>query len=171
MTETGTSLDRFVTHGMKIAPLANVAKPTGVRQPAFLIIGAQKAGTTALAHYLVKHPHIIKADKKNNIHNKEGKPRMGSKELRFYVTSDYDKSVKQWLSARNISITRKNLDIESPESKNATAEIRNAREDYLNDFDLEALNANSRFISFDATPLYLFFSNKIPQRAKAITPW
>jgi len=96
---------------------------------------------------------------------------MGSKELQFFLTKKYDQAVHQWLDARSKSVSKSDVDIQSLMSKTARDEIKVARENYLNDLDLEALNTDSKFISFDATPIYLFLSHRTPQRAKAITPW
>ena len=46
------------------------------RKPDFVIIGAQKSGTTSLYHYIVQHPEIEPASKKEikffDIHYSEG---------------------------------------------------------------------------------------------------
>jgi len=50
--------------------------------------------------------------------------------------------------------------------------VRAARERmYARDYDTRALQSDDRFISFDASPGYLFYSSLIPRRILCVEPW
>ena len=49
--------DRLVQHDRRF--LDELWHPTGDRHPDFIILGAQKCGTTSLFYYLMQHPHVL----------------------------------------------------------------------------------------------------------------
>lgn len=85
----------------KIWPLARMCRPLLEENslPEFLIIGAQKGGTTSLYSYLVQHPGIIPCEKKE-VHffgNPEIRKRGEAWYRRHFPSNSYRKSLEKQL--------------------------------------------------------------------------
>lgn len=63
-TELAIKYNRQVAQVTIKSISANLANQECLSEPRFLIIGSEKCGTSSLYHYIVKHPHVIKAIEK-----------------------------------------------------------------------------------------------------------
>jgi hypothetical protein len=111
------------------------------RVPRVVLIGTQKGGSTALAHYLYNHPNILKLPKK---------------ELHFF-----DETMDQSASI-----------IANEQGIPAQTALRNYQESVIGSLvPLQVLQMDASRGVLDATPNYLFPSDRVPQRICCITPW
>eukprot|EP00934_Nitzschia_sp_Nitz4_P000155 Nitzschia sp. Nitz4//scaffold29_size155292//113330//114328//NITZ4_002678-RA/size155292-processed-gene-0.54-mRNA-1//-1//CDS//3329546508//155//frame0 len=109
--------------------------------PYMVMIGSQKGGTTALSYYLYNHPQV---------------QYLPSKELQFFdVQMDQN---------RNVSLTLK--------SGIHAKEVLQYYQEYVvgKETVLDALRDQSKVV-LDATPNYLFLSDRVPQRLFCVAPW
>ena len=73
--------------------------------PSFIIIGAQKSGTTSLFNYLVQHPHVISlktpelsAEEAMKAMSEEKSIPIGDKELRFFDRMEEGSDISEYLN-------------------------------------------------------------------------
>jgi hypothetical protein len=111
------------------------------RVPFVAILGTQKGGTTALANYLYTHKHI---------------QQLRTKELRYFdETLDQDPKI----IVENSAIP-------------ARKALRMFQEQAVgSEITLEVLEFSTQLLVVDATPNYLFFSDRVPKRLLCIAPW
>jgi hypothetical protein len=109
--------------------------------PYVALIGVMKGGTTSLSEYLFQHPNIA-----NSI-----------KELHFFDTRMDSKVRKGGISQ---SITRKDY-------RYRIQDYQNRSEGNIGEIN----NKGDGMRILDATPAYLFFSDRIPQRMLCVCPW
>jgi hypothetical protein len=115
------------------------------RVPYVILIGAQKGGSTALAHYLYHHPNIIKLPKK---------------ELHYF---------DEELDQRNVN---RNTNDSCSDGIPSDAALRYYQEQVIGKLaPLEVFQVESSQRVLDATPNYLFASDRVPYRIFCITPW
>ena len=112
------------------------------RVPRAIILGVQKGGTTALAHYLYNHPNILKLPKK---------------ELHFF---DEDLDQRADIISSEVKVIRAKL------------ALSYYQESVIGNFiPLQKFQMDSSKSVIDATPNYLFPSDRVPQRICCIAPW
>jgi hypothetical protein len=115
--------------------------------PAFIIIGAQKAGSSALADYLKLHPNIVGPNS-----NRE-------KELHFL----------DWMIPK-----KKEARDEKQHEMNISTEEElwcYYRQNYANNFDTELLRRNASLLAFEKTPSYMIHGYYLPEVLKKVCPW
>jgi Sulfotransferase domain len=113
--------------------------------PAFIIIGAQKAGSSALADYLRLHPNIV------------GSIAERDKELHFL----------DWMIPNERQRYEKQLEM------NVTEEELWCyyRQSYVKNFDADRLRRDPSLVAFEKTPSYLFLGYYLPEVLKHVCPW
>ena len=111
------------------------------RVPYVMIIGSQKGGTTAMAYYLYNHPSI---------------PYVPSKELHFF-----DETMDQLTQKQPSIITMNGTQVLHMYLNTAVAK----------DVSLEKLQQEQHLHLLDATPNYLFVSDRTPKRIFCASPW
>eukprot|EP00592_Proboscia_alata_P023255 CAMPEP_0194424860 /NCGR_PEP_ID=MMETSP0176-20130528/24159_1 /TAXON_ID=216777 /ORGANISM="Proboscia alata, Strain PI-D3" /LENGTH=462 /DNA_ID=CAMNT_0039234875 /DNA_START=48 /DNA_END=1433 /DNA_ORIENTATION=+ len=160
--ETNNNINEKLSRAKKREDSERLRKATSTiipnklkKHPTFLIIGAQKAGTSAIAAYLKDHPNIIQAGRK--------------KELHFYLTKEYDEAISKLMKPQIFSPQSEDEN-DVYTNEDAHEDINRARETYAQNFRFDDIG-HPGLESFDATPAYLFMSHLVPQRAKVISPW
>jgi hypothetical protein len=114
------------------------------RVPYVILIGTQKGGSTALAHYLYHHPNIIKLPKK---------------ELHYF---------DEELDQRNVDTNNDSYS----DGISSDAALRYYQEEVIGKLaPLEIFQVDSSQRVLDATPNYLFASDRVPHRIFCVTPW
>lgn len=113
--------------------------------PAFIIIGAQKAGSSALADYLKRHPNIV------------GPNSSRDKELHFLDWTVPSRKERDELKGE-MDITEDEL-------------WCYYRQKYANHFDTTLLSGNPSLVAFEKTPSYMFRGYDIPDILKRLCPW
>jgi Sulfotransferase domain len=113
--------------------------------PSFIIIGAQKSGSSALADYLKLHPSII------------GSNSLRDKELHFLDWTVPSKK-KRDAEKKEMSVTEDEL-------------WCYYRQKYANHFDTDLLGRNTSLVSFEKTPSYMFQGYDLPEILQRICPW
>ncbi|CAJ1945582.1 unnamed protein product [Cylindrotheca closterium] len=118
------------------------------RAPHVLILGAQKGGTTAMAYYLYNHPRFIY---------------LPSKELHFF-----DDDMDAWQNDGDSASSLTNLNGNDILNKYHSESMS---KDYNMTIFQQQQKVNPAYI-MDATPNYLFESDRVPQRVLcACGPW
>lgn len=113
--------------------------------PSFIIIGAQKAGSSALADNLKRHPSIVGSNSQH------------FKELHFL----------DWFIPK-----KEKRDEKQEEMKVSEDELWcYYRQKYARNFDVELLTQNSSLLAFDKSPSYLFHGYYLPEVLKKVCPW
>lgn len=114
--------------------------------PSFLIVGAQKSGTTTLADKLREHPNIVSTrDFSENFH-----------ETHFF----------DWRFPN--AETRQKMMLEQNISEDEV--FCHCRQAYLQKFDTSVMLRKSQMLAFEKTPSYLFHDN-IPGLVLRTCPW
>jgi hypothetical protein len=113
--------------------------------PAFIIIGAQKAGSSALADYLKLHPSII------------GPNSSRVKELHFLDWTVPSRKERDELRGE-MNLTEDEL-------------WCHYRQKYAKSFDTALLSGNTSLVAFEKTPSYMFRGYDLPGILKRLCPW
>jgi len=117
------------------------------RAPAFMILGAMKAGTSSLASYLTKHSQVVKT---------------GEKEYHFF-----DGHYRKYKFDREEGIprnrVRKQMYLELFPDRLETPSILGRK--------IEKFETNHSLVSYHDSPRLLFWSDRLPQRILCVAPW
>lgn len=113
--------------------------------PAFIIIGAQKAGSSALADYLKLHPNIV------------GSSSDRDKELHFL----------DWMIPNQRQRYEKQIEMNITEEELWCY----YRHSYVQNFDTDRLRRDPSLVAFEKTPSYLFLGYYLPEVLKHVCPW
>eukprot|EP00980_Cylindrotheca_fusiformis_P028838 scaffold22653_cov119-Cylindrotheca_fusiformis.AAC.19 len=137
-------LNMNVTCQVPITTATKTIKEWQRRAPYVLLLGSQKGGTTAMAYYLYNHPNI---------------PYLPSKELHFF-DEDMDQSISNNSFSNHFHL-------------NGSAVLEAYQQNAIApQCPLERLQTTNQKFILDATPNYLFASDRVPQRVLcACGPW
>ena len=113
--------------------------------PAFIIIGAQKAGSSALADYLKLHPSIVGSNSSRD------------KELHFLDWTVPSEKERDKLMGE-MNVTEDEL-------------WCYFRQKYANHFDTDLLRRNRSLVSFEKSPSYMFQGYDLPKILLRLCPW
>mmetsp|Transcript_4343 Transcript_4343/g.6252 ORF Transcript_4343/g.6252 Transcript_4343/m.6252 type:complete len:415 (+) Transcript_4343:137-1381(+) len=115
------------------------------KAPHFIIIGAQKSGSSALSEYLSQHPNLVgsNSDREKELHF-----------LDWEIPFEKERAKKQ----KEMNVTEDGLWCFYGEK-------------YANLFDTDLLRKNSSILAFEKTPSYMFHGYYLPEILKNVCPW
>lgn len=116
------------------------------KAPHFIIIGAQKCGTSTLSQYLAQHPNLIGSNSSRD------------KELHFLDWNIPSKKQDRVTKQFEMNVTEDGL-------------WCFYGEEYANRFDTHLLRKNSAILAFEKTPSYMFHGYYLPEILQRVCPW
>jgi hypothetical protein len=140
-----SSIQQTARTDLHTCQLSDNTTTTFPQAPSFIIIGAQKAGSSTLADYLKLHPKIVSSNSERD------------KELHFL----------DWM------VPFKEVRNKQKEDMNVTEEQLwcQYREKYAKLFDLELLQSQPSVIAFEKTPSYMVHGYYLPEILRQVCPW
>ena len=143
------------------------------RAPYAIIIGAMKAGTTALQKYLVEHPRVLPTKKKEqhffDRHFDDAQWISSSGIMQEPAQQAYQRHFQQQLGTQVAQAKRQRIEQDSPMTTTTTT-TTTVQQKQQSSFSSSSLST-PQWIAIDDTPRYLFWSDRIPQRVQCVAPW
>ena len=130
-----------IDQGVSTYPLPGDTNEWQMRAPYALVLGAMKAGTTALGELLWKHPSVLQTSRK---------------ELHFFDFRFTPFTSDQGIQRANARKEYRNI-FRRCDASHTIANNNN--------------NNNNTIVAIDNSPKYLFLSDLVPARVLCVTPW